>query len=879
MIFDFEQTAGMTRERIGIKGVMLSDMVRLGLPVPPGFILTTDAGRMTIENNRLLPEHLWLETLGKIRDIESRTGLGFGNPASPLLVSVRSGASVSMPGMMDTILNIGINEEVAEGLAASTGNEWFAYDCYRRMLQMYSEIVLGADRRLMQQVVRDSMVGTSARTLSEIDGKRMKKLAFSLKAHIAKQLRQSGIPENPEEQLRAAIEAVFASWNKARAVTFRKLYKITTNLGSAVTIQKMVYGNFNAMSATGIMTTRDPTTGDKKVYGEYLPLAQGEDVLSGSRVPLPLREMPLSLPAVYEELLRAGDMLEKNYRDMQEVEFTVESGKLYMLQTREPRRTAAASIKVAVDLVKENVITKEEAIFRVKVDTLDQMLHQSIEPGAQVSSIARGLPASPGAASGPVVFDVEAAEIKAKEGILAILVRPETTTEDVRGLAAAAGVLTCRGGRTSHAAVVARGMGKPCVAGCEAITINADAREFSVGDITIKEGDIITIDGSTGSVFIGTAPMRQSQIKDEFRELLGWCDEVRTLKIRANCDSPDDAARAVKFGAEGIGLCRTEQMFQAADRLPVMRAMIIAHTERERRDLLQQLSIMQQQDFISIFQAMDGRPVTFRLLDVPLHEFLTPLDTLLMEVALLRGQGAHGREMEAKEELLTKVLQLTETNPMLGLRGCRLGILFPEINEMQLTAIFEAACQVARAGTPVKPEIMVPLVGHVNELKRVRDQVDATARRVMSKNEMKISYKFGALIEIPRAALTAERLAPYCDFFSFGTNDLTQTTFGFSRDDAERKFLLHYLDQNILEDNPFDTIDLEGVGRLVRIAVEDGRRVNQTLELGLCGEHGGEIKTIDYCHDLSFDYVSCSAYRVPAARLAAAQVKISKRKS
>jgi pyruvate,orthophosphate dikinase len=876
MIVNFNQAADVERTLLGLKGTGLADMVSLGLSVPPGFIITTDVSGRVHDNGGIMPDDVWQGVLDALKQVEQQTGRTFGGAQSPLLLSVRSGSNVLMPGMMDTILNIGISDSVVETLARDTGNTRYAYDCYRRFLQFYAEIVLQIDKRTIQAASRGVLNSANVEYEDELDEARMKEVVDALKKMVEESGR-GGIPEAPLDQLRAAVRAVYASWNNPRAITYRRLYRIAMEHGASITIQAMVYGNLNENSATGMMNTRDPTTGEKTLYGEFISQAQGEDVLSGRLAPLSLKQLGETMPVVFDQLKKAGRMLEEHYRDVQEIEFTVQDNELFLLQTRKSPRTARAAIKIAVDMAREDLISREQALMMVNTETLNQILHQNIDSNVAVKSVARGVPASPGAACGSVVFDIESAERSAEMKQQVILVRPETTTEDVRGLAAAVGVLTRRGGRTSHAAVVARGMGKPCVAGCEAIIVNTEAREFTVGDVTVREGDIITIDGSSGRVFLGKVPMRRSQLTDEFRELLAWCDQVRAMGVRANTDSPEDAKLAMEFGAEGIGLCRTEQMFQTADRLPVMRAMIMSHTERERREHLKELSAMQQQDFIDIFNAMQGRPVTFRLLDAPLHEFLIPLDTLLMEVALLRAQGARGREMEAKEELLSKVLQLKETNPMMGLRGCRLGILFPEINEMQLNAIFEAACNVARNGGEVNPEIMIPLVGHVNELKLLRGQVDTIAAKVMERYRVEIPYKFGALIEIPRAALTAAKLADICDFFSFGTNDLTQTTFGFSRDDAERKFLLHYLDQGILNNNPFETIDVEGVGRLMAIAGHDGRQVKEDLVLGICGEHGGELETIRFCQSLAVNYVSCSAFQVPIARLAAAQVVIAQK--
>ncbi|MEW5947495.1 MAG: pyruvate, phosphate dikinase [bacterium] len=872
MVVLFGDCGEETHDRLGLKGASLCMMTRAGLPVPHGFVITTDVCREFFERGEL-PAEAFRQVGEKLGALEELTGLKFGGADRPLLLSVRAGASVLMPGMMDTILNLGLNDDAAAGLARTSNNPAFALDCHRRFIQNFGEVVFGIDRKLFARILEGVKKEAGVESEHRLDEKNRRKLV-QLNAKLVR--RQSGgqPPDDPMEQLRLAVHAVFRSWESPRAVTYRNLYRIPHHLGTAVTVQAMVFGNLGDDSAAGLVTTRDPTTGEKRLFGEYLVNAQGDDVLSGVRTPRRIRNFKNDFPDLHQTFIESCEALERRCRDMQEIEFTIERGKLYFLQSRESNRTAAAAVRIAVEMVKEGLIPREEAMLRIRPDTLDQILHRYIDPEVQARSIARGVPSSPGAASGRVVFDQEGAERARQTGEDAILVRNETTTEDVRGLALAQGVLTARGGKTSHAAVVVRGMGKPCITGCEALNVNTNNRTVVIGELVVREDDLITIDGSTGRVFLGAIPLRKAVVSPEFRELLSWADEIRTLRVRANVDTPEDAARAVAFGAEGVGLCRTEQMFMTADRLPTVRSMIMAEKDAERERHLNALQKMHMQDFLEIFETMLERPVTFRLLDPPLHEFLPPLDSVLMEAAVMRSQGIAGEELEKQEIFARKVMSLKEANPMLGLRGCRLGILNPEITRMQVTAIFEAACAMARRGVAVRPEIMIPFVGHVNEVKRARAVIVEVADYVMRKHGASVAYAVGVLIEVPRAALTADEIAPEVDFFSFGTNDLTQNTFGMSRDDAESKFLYFYLDQGILEDNPFDAFDEKGVGRLIGIAVDIGRRVNGGLVIGLCGEHAADFKTVLQCHKLGMDYVSCSIFRLPAARLSAARAKL-----
>ena len=851
-VYDFDEPSGGGRELLGGKGVGLAEMTQLGIPVPAGFTVTTDACREYMQNGKALPSGLDEEIANHLRALEEKTGKRFGDPENPLLVSVRSGAAISMPGMMDTILNLGLNDEAVEGLAAATGNRRFAYDSYRRLIQMYGEVVDGIDAERFEQALRTLKEDRGVQQDVELGAEDLEELARRFKQIYEDEIGQP-FPQDAGEQLSRAVRAVFDSWDTPRAQVYRRANRIPDDLGTAVNVVQMVFGNKGPQSGTGVAFTRDPSTGEQGIYGEFLADAQGEDVVAGIRTPEPLEAMKRELGGAFDELLDTMRRLEQHYRDMQDVEFTVEDGRLYLLQTRSAKRTATAALKAAVSMVDEGLITREEAVARIDPGQLDQLLHPMIDPDAEVEVAAQGLNASPGAASGKVVLDADSAEERGKAGEDVILVRWETTPDDIHGLIQARGILTAHGGMTSHAAVVARGMGKPCVAGCEGLTIDLDARTISLGGQRLAEGDVLTIDGGTGRVIAGAVDLVPPQINEDFETILAWADDLRRLKVRANADTPEDAAKAREFGAQGIGLCRTEHMFMAEDRLPVMREMIMASGEDERRAALDRLLPHQQVDFEGIFEAMAGLPVTIRLLDPPLHEFLPPLE-------------------EAKDERLReRIRALQESNPMLGTRGCRLGLLWPEIYEMQVRAIIRAAAAVEeRTGDAPLVEIMHPLVGFAEELHRLRAITIATA----NEESETVEYLVGTMIELPRACIRADEIAEYADFFSFGTNDLTQTALGFSRDDAEGKFLTRYLEDGVLERNPFETLDQSGVGDLMRIAVERGRGAKDGLKLGICGEHGGEPDSIAFCHGLGLDYVSCSPYRVPLARLAAAQAAL-----
>ena len=880
-VYLFHEGNATMRDLLGGKGAGLAEMVNAGLPVPPGFTITTEACNAYYANNRRFPEGLWEQVLEALRYIEQQTGKKFGDPENPLLVSVRSGAKFSMLGMMDTVLNLGLNEQTLQGLIKATGNERFAYDAWRRFIQMFGRIVLGVPGEEFEKILDEFKERTPNKLDTELTAEDLKQIAERFKALVRERTGRE-FPTDVYEQLRLAIEAVFQSWFGDRAVAYREHEKIPHDLGTAVNVQAMVFGNMGNDSGTGVAFTRNPLTGEKELYGEYLLNAQGEDVVAGIRTPQPISRLKEELPEVYEQFRQIAERLERHYKDMQDLEFTIERGRLYMLQTRSGKRSAEAAVKIAVDMVNEGIITKEMALQRVEPRQVDQLLHRRIDPTARVQVIARGLNASPGAATGKVVFDADRAEELGRAGERVILVRPETSPDDVHGMIWAQGILTARGGATSHAAVVARGLGKPCVAGAEQIKIDLERRLFTVDGVTVKEGDIITINGSTGEVILGEVPLIEPEMSAELRQLLAWADEVRKLGVWANADYPRDAAKAVEFGAEGIGLCRTEHMFFEEDRLPLVRQMILAATDEERQDALRKLLPIQKEDFKGIFRVMAGRPVIIRLLDPPLHEFLPSYEELLVEVTTLRvrkelGHGSPELEQELaeKEHLLRQVAAMREANPMLGLRGCRLGIMFPGIYEMQVRAILEAAVELAKEGVPVRPEIMIPLVGHVNELKRIKPQLEKVAAEVQQQAGMMVPYKFGTMIEVPRAALVADQIATEAEFFSFGTNDLTQTTFGYSRDDAEGKFLLRYVDEKILPANPFQELDRDGVGKLIRMGVELGRATRPDLEVGICGEHGGDPSSIEFCHLIGLNYVSCSPYRVPVARLAAAQAALA----
>ncbi|MBK9618258.1 MAG: pyruvate, phosphate dikinase [Candidatus Obscuribacter sp.] len=876
------------KEAFGGKGAGLAEMTRSGVNVPPGLTILTTCCREYTANGGKMLDGLMDEVNQQLAHVEAKLDRKLGDLQKPLLLSVRSGAKFSMPGMMDTILNLGLNDKTVESLAKLTDNPRFAWDSYRRFIQMYSNVVLEISKDQFEDILEDMKDELKVHTDSDLTVENLKKLVVLYKAYV---LKKSGkdFPQDTKVQLSGAIEAVFRSWNNNRAVYYRNLNKIDHNLGTAVNVQSMVFGNFDNNSATGVCFTRNPSTGEKLLYGEYLTNAQGEDVVAGVRTPKKIVDMAKEMPKMYEELLANIGRLEKYYRDMQDIEFTIEQGKLFLLQTRNGKRTAAAAIKVAVDMVKEEIITKEEALMRVEPLQLNQLLLPSFvaddkqKAKAAGRLLATGLNASPGAAIGKIVFNPDEAEKRALSGEKIILVRIETCPDDIHGLVPAQGVITSRGGMTSHAAVVARGMGKPCVAGCEALKINLDREEMVVGTKTFKNGDIVSIDGTTGEIFEGAILTSEPDFSEDFRHILQWADSVRRLGIRTNADTPADAKLAREFGAEGIGLCRTEHMFMSHDRLPVVQKMILSVTDSERQEALDKLLPMQRDDFYGIFKAMDGLPVTIRLLDPPLHEFLPKEEELIEAVATMRAKGVTGPELRTKETLLDKVRELKESNPMMGLRGCRLGLVFPQINKMQVRAIFEAAIAVQKEGIKVLPEIMIPLVGHVNELKFARITLESVAKEVMAEAKEDIAYKFGTMIEIPRAALTADAIAEYAEFFSFGTNDLTQMTFGYSRDDAEGKFLQRYLDgvdidgvkNKVLQNNPFEVLDTEGVGKLMKIAVELGLKTRPDLKLGICGEHGGEPSSIAFAHQIGLAYVSCSPFRVPVARLAAAQANLT----
>jgi pyruvate,orthophosphate dikinase len=853
-VYDFAEASDLGRELLGGKGVGLAEMTALGVAVPAGFTITTDACRAYMANGKQVPEGLDDEVAAHIARLEGQTGKQFGDPHEPLLVSVRSGAAISMPGMMDTILNLGLNDVAVQGLASSTGNARFAYDSYRRLVQMYGEVVDGVDGHAFESALASLKAARRVSQDVELTADDLAELLETFKG-IYEQAIGSMFPQDAGEQLRRAYRAVFDSWDAPRAQVYRRTYDIPDDMGTAVNVVQMVFGNRGDRSATGVCFTRDPSTGEASLYGEFLLNAQGEDVVAGIRTPEPIERMRELLPEAYEQLADAMQRLEQHYRDVQDIEFTLEEGTLYLLQTRTGKRTARAALRVAAEMVEEGLISTEEAVARIDPAQLDQLLHPMIDPRARPEIAARGLNASPGAASGAIVLDADTAEARGKAGEDVILVRWETTPDDIHGLIHARGVLTAHGGMTSHAAVVARGMGKPCVAGCESLSIDEAGGIVRIGSHEVRVGDVITIDGGAGTVVLGPVDLVPPAIDENFGTILGWADEIRRLRVRANADTPEDAAKAREFGAEGIGLCRTEHMFMAEDRLPLVREMILAHSEEERRAALERLLPMQQGDFEGIFEAMAGHSVTIRLLDPPLHEFLPSV------------------EEAPTEEVRRRVEQLREQNPMLGTRGCRLGLQYPEIYEMQVRAIVRAARAVAeRTGEAPIVEIMHPLVGFEEELRRLRDLTERVAAE-----EPSVAYLCGTMIELPRACVRADEIAELADFFSFGTNDLTQTALGFSRDDAEGKFLTHYLEVGVLERNPFEVLDQEGVGELMRIAVERGRGVKQDLKLGICGEHGGEPRSVAFCHGLGLDYVSCSPFRVPLARLAAAQAALADR--
>jgi pyruvate,orthophosphate dikinase len=869
------------RNLLGGKGAGLAEMTNAGLPVPPGFTVTTEACNAYFEAGKQFPEGMWDQALEAMKAVEKQTGKKFGDPSNPLLVSCRSGARVSMPGMMDTVLNIGLNPDTLKGMVELTGNERFAWDSYRRLIQMFGNIVKGVDRHKFEAILDEYKAKTKGGKDTDLTTDMLKDVVKDFKALYKKELGED-FPDDAYEQMRQAIAAVFGSWFGAPATSYRNAEGLPHDWGTAVNVQTVVFGNMGEDSGTGVAFTRNPATGEEKVYGEYLLNAQGEDVVAGIRTPSPIADMAKDMPKQYEEFLKICDRLEGHYRDVQDMEFTVERGKLWMLQTRTGKRTAAAAVKIAVDMVNEGLITKEEALMRVTPVQVDQFLHPRFDPEAVQQAkdkgklLAVGLNASPGAASGMAIFDADTAEERGKAGEAVILVRPETNPDDVHGMVQARGILTQHGGMTSHAAVVARGWGKPCVAGCEAIRINLDARKFSVNGKEIKEGDYISLNGATGEVFEGSIATIEASFEEEHDlvTLLGWADEVRKLGAWTNADNPQDAARARSFGAEGIGLCRTEHMFFEEERRPIVVKFIMSEDEDEGQELLDQLLPFQREDFEGIFRAMDGCPVIIRLIDPPMHEFLPPREELIEEVTSLRCTGENPEKLAEQEKILAVVNAMWEINPMLGLRGCRAGLMYKGLTEMQTRAIMEAACNVAKEGVDVHPEIMIPLTADVNELHIERDKLEKVAKEVMAEKGIEVDYKIGTMIEIPRAAITADEVARYADFFSFGTNDLTQMTYGISRDDAEGKFLLEYVRQGILPNNPFEVLDRDGVGVLMRMCVEKGRATKPELEVGICGEHGGEPSSVEFCHIIGLNYVSCSPFRVPIARLAAAQAAL-----
>ena len=872
-----EGQAGM-KNLLGGKGANLAEMSNLGLPVPPGFSITTEVCTYYYANKETYPAELKEQVAQALRQIGYLAHGNFGDPEKPLLVSVRSGARVSMPGMMDTVLNLGLNAATTEGLAKLTGDARFAYDSYRRFIQMYSDVVLGVEHSLFEEILDDAKDAKGVELDTDLDADDLKRIAGQFKKRVEKELGKP-FPENVQEQLWGAIGAVFGSWESPRANTYRKLHNIPADWGTAVTVQAMVFGNRGETSATGVAFTRDPATGEKLLYGEFLINAQGEDVVAGIRTPQPISKlvrerqggrkpsMEEAMPKAFAELKAIGERLEQHYRDMQDVEFTIQEGKLFMLQTRSGKRTAEAALKAAVDMVGEGLIDQNIAVSRVDPAALDQLLHPTLDPDAPKTEIAAGLGASPGAATGEVVFTADEAEKLAADHKDVILVRTETSPEDIHGMHAAKGILTARGGMTSHAAVVARGMGRPCVSGAGSLKIDIAKGEMTSGKFTIKRGEVITIDGAAGKVYKGAVKMRQPELTGDFSTLMGWADAVRTLKVRTNADTPADAATARKFGAQGIGLCRTEHMFFESDRIVAVRQMILADTEKEREAALAKLLPMQRSDFEAIFKTMEGLPVTIRLLDPPLHEFLPHKAEEIEEVSRVSGVSA--------EKLRARTAALHESNPMLGHRGCRLGITYPEIYEMQARAILEAAANVAAAGgKPVQLEIMVPLVGFKAELDRLAARIAEVAEDIRKTQGSVPEYMIGTMIELPRAALRAAEIAETAEFFSFGTNDLTQTALGLSRDDAGM-FLNEYINKGVIARDPFVSIDVEGVGELIRIATTRGRETRNSLKLGICGEHGGDPDSIRFCHDTGLDYVSCSPFRVPVARLAAAQAALA----
>lgn len=875
-VYLFHEGNSEMRELLGGKGANLAEMTNIGLPVPPGLTITTEACNEYYIQNEQLPAGLEEELKKNLKVVEENIGKKLGDRENPLLVSVRSGAKISMPGMMDTILNLGLNDDTVEGMAAATGNRRFAMDCYRRFIQMFGDVAMGVDASLFENALGKLKEDEGVQFDHQLTAEALEKLIVTFKG-IYKEGTGEEFPQEPEKQLLLAVMAVFRSWNSDRAIYYRKANKIPDDLGTAVNVQCMVFGNMGDDCGTGVAFTRNPATGEKGLFGEYLINAQGEDVVAGIRTPNPISSLEQDMPEVYAQFLEIAKNLENHYHDMQDMEFTVERGKLFMLQTRNGKRTAASAVKVAVDMVEEGLITKEEALMRLEPLQINQLLHPGIDPKAKLTAIANGLPASPGAAMGKCVFDADTAEKLGKAGEKVILIRTETTPEDIHGMVEAQGILTSHGGMTSHAAVLARGMGVPAVCGAEALKIDAEGKKVEINGDVLTENDIVSIDGATGRIFKGEVPLTASAQGKEFETFLGWADEVRVLDVRANADNPVDAQKARDFGAHGIGLTRTEHMFMELDRLPAVQEMIMAETVEGRKAALAKLLPMQRGDFYGILKVMAGFPVTIRFLDPPLHEFLPNKEDLLVEITTLKCTNGDPAVIAEKEELMKKVEALSEFNPMLGHRGCRLGVTYPEIYEMQARAVFEAVAELTKEGLEIIPEVEVPLVVHINEFHMLRAVIDDVAKQVMEEFGVDFEYTVGTMVEVPRAALTTDELATEAEFFSFGTNDLTQTTFGFSRDDAEGKFLQAYVDKKVLPISPFVSLDENGVGKIMKIAIEGARSVKPDFLIGICGEHGGDPDSIDLCHRLGLDFVSCSPYRVPIARLAAAQAAIKQK--
>jgi pyruvate,orthophosphate dikinase len=870
------------RALLGGKGSGLADMTRANVPVPPGFTVTTEACNAYQDAGGKFPAGMWEQVLAALKIVEEKTGKQFGGKTTPLLVSVRSGAKFSMPGMMDTVLNLGMNDEVAAAMVKLTGDPRFVFDSYRRLVQMFGSVVMGVTDEEFEDYLTDFKREKGYKQDTELNAEDWQQVTAQFKKSY-RHVVDEDFPQDPYRQLELAIEAVFKSWNGKRAVDYRNAANIPHNLGTAVNVQTMVFGNMGSNSGTGVAFTRNPSTGERKLFGDYLMNAQGEDVVAGIRTPVPIAQLETENPKVFQEFMDIASRLEKHYREMQDVEFTIENGKLWMLQTRDGKRTARAAIRIAVEMVAEGLITKREAILRITPDHVLQLLHPQFDIAAKEDAqksgrfVAKGVNASPGAAVGVAAFDADIAEKWGKAGRSVIMVRPETKPDDVHGMLASKGILTSRGGATSHAAVVARQFGVPCVCGAEAIDIDLSNRKLTVGDVIVHEGEMLSIDGGTGEVFIGEITRVEPDFGREqyLRKLLGWADEVRRLGVYANADYPKDARRAREYGAEGVGLCRTEHMFFQEERLPIVQAMILSEpNSEEEAEHLEKLRVFQQDDFYGIFKAMDGLPVIIRLLDPPLHEFMPDHEGLALRAAGLRLIGDRPNELARIQELMAAVEGLREFNPMLGLRGVRLGITRPAISKMQVQALFEAAAQLVQEGVEVHPEVMIAVTSSASEVKVMRELIERVAAEVMDRTGVHFEYKIGTMIELPRAAITADQFAEYSEFFSFGTNDLTQTTFGISRDDAEGKFLLYYVENGLLPDNPFQVLDPDGVGYLIKLAVEKGRKTRPDLEVGICGEHGGDPRSIHFCHSANLNYVSCSPFRVPVARLAAAHAAL-----